>query len=379
MGRIPNYANLGQITLEDIIALIENGVAECSSLDYKSATYKKDQAGNKEWCKDISAMANTEGGCIIIGVEEENNIPKHIIGIDDDPSSIIDGLHSSALGGVIPRISINDRIVLLSNGRHVILMATPRSLHGPHRNTCQDEGRYHRRSGSVSTRMDHNELHIAFSQSEQQLGEIQDTHDAWMKIRHPVDRTSVSLSVFPLPSQLRYEPYKHLGNRLPLCCLPRLMGDLRPVFEGMHCERDGLSALLRRDGSASYRYFGGGMNKHLGCALSGIEILLVVNGLFKQIHELYSYFSWSDPFILCGSIFAPLNTVFHNTFESGEPANGTIPQGKYQLDVIYFENVPDRPIEATASWLHHIWNLAGLPNCQHFNKDGRFITPSSMR
>jgi len=54
-------------TLEELEKLIEDGIEENMNLEYKSAEALKDV---KEISKDVSAMANSDGGIIIYGVKE---------------------------------------------------------------------------------------------------------------------------------------------------------------------------------------------------------------------------------------------------------------------------------------------------------------------
>lgn len=63
--------------LED---LISNEVEENLSLEYKSALAlnKRDQKKTNELSKDVAAFANANGGIIIYGMTEENQLPKQI-------------------------------------------------------------------------------------------------------------------------------------------------------------------------------------------------------------------------------------------------------------------------------------------------------------
>lgn len=72
--------------MADLQKLIADGVAESLTLDYKaSSSLGKDSKQRDELCKDVTAFANSAGGQIVYGVEEDKNLPTKL---DDgaDPS-----------------------------------------------------------------------------------------------------------------------------------------------------------------------------------------------------------------------------------------------------------------------------------------------------
>ncbi|GAB6462150.1 TPA: ATP-binding protein [Bacillus cereus] len=74
---------IDQVTFEDIKNLVDAGVMENRVLDYK-----KDIPNNlgsdykREFCKDIVAFANTEGGTLIYGIEEIGDSQPNIVGVE---------------------------------------------------------------------------------------------------------------------------------------------------------------------------------------------------------------------------------------------------------------------------------------------------------
>lgn len=65
-----------------LLALIANGVQESLTLDYKRSPSLDRSDGNKraELSKDVSAFANSAGGTLIYGVEENGHVPTNIDG-----------------------------------------------------------------------------------------------------------------------------------------------------------------------------------------------------------------------------------------------------------------------------------------------------------
>ena len=67
---------ISELTYEDIEALTSLGEPESIMLDYKK-TISGANRDKAELAKDISAFANSQGGYLIIGVEEREGKPIH--------------------------------------------------------------------------------------------------------------------------------------------------------------------------------------------------------------------------------------------------------------------------------------------------------------
>ena len=63
-------------TKADLENLIAEGITESLTLEYKgSPALAKDSKSRDELCKDVSAFANSAGGQIVYGIEEDKNVP----------------------------------------------------------------------------------------------------------------------------------------------------------------------------------------------------------------------------------------------------------------------------------------------------------------
>src|SRR5260370_7235552 len=56
----------------DLVALISNQVPEAFDLDYKSEMYGPTGGDRRDAATDVAALANTAGGLLILGVEEDD-------------------------------------------------------------------------------------------------------------------------------------------------------------------------------------------------------------------------------------------------------------------------------------------------------------------
>ena len=61
-------------TIEDLQSLIDNEIEESTELEYKSSFAKENPKWKEELAKDVSAMANANGGTIIYGIRQKESI-----------------------------------------------------------------------------------------------------------------------------------------------------------------------------------------------------------------------------------------------------------------------------------------------------------------
>src|SRR5581483_4703390 len=120
-----------QITESDVNRLVLNGVMEGRRLDYKEQL-KVDTGDEKNnFLADIAAMANTLGGDILYGIEEQRDtngkptgMPQAVVGVDLpnwDPLRL--QLQQLIRDGIAPRIQgIELGAVPLPSGRSVVII-----------------------------------------------------------------------------------------------------------------------------------------------------------------------------------------------------------------------------------------------------------------
>ena len=80
-------SDIRQISEANLLALF--GASETENLDFKRETYGHNREGHREVCKDVSALANTKGGDLLIGVDEDDaSAAAEVVGIDDAQEEI---------------------------------------------------------------------------------------------------------------------------------------------------------------------------------------------------------------------------------------------------------------------------------------------------
>ena len=97
---------ISEIASQELIGLIGNQ-EENLWIDFKQQDYHKDSTDpdkhQREICKDVTAMANAEGGYIFIGIREENKIAQDFFHVDN-AARIAQSINAICLQYIDPRI-----------------------------------------------------------------------------------------------------------------------------------------------------------------------------------------------------------------------------------------------------------------------------------
>ena len=140
----------------DILDLVEvRRVREYVGLDYKQETYPHNHSGKVDLLTDITAMANSRGGFIIIGVKENDNAPdgtpESLLGIENGDGEVgfIQSICTSCIDEPISFLKIRD--LKLDNGRDRIIIQIPDSPRKPHMVSHERHRSFHVRHGRSNT------------------------------------------------------------------------------------------------------------------------------------------------------------------------------------------------------------------------------------
>lgn len=143
-------------TLQDLKNMIKNQIQENIHLDYKRSSAL---SSNREIAKDVSAFANSDGGCIIYGIEEDKHLPTRIdSGVDHDKYTRewLENVVTSNISPRIEGIKISQVQSPDNPNNSIYIVDIPRSSRGPH----QDRGnhRYYKRFNFKSQPMEDYEI-----------------------------------------------------------------------------------------------------------------------------------------------------------------------------------------------------------------------------
>lgn len=167
---------LHQITYDDIDQFVNEQWPEGKTVDYKRDLYGGKDDDKKELLKDVSSFANTQGGDILIGVDEDKGLPTAIPGaavadLDKEKLRLAEVIRR----GLEPRIEFDIHGVQTPSRTAVIVIRVRESLLFPHRVVFQGKfGEFWARSSSGKYSMDTDELRRAFTLSEAVYGQIRE-------------------------------------------------------------------------------------------------------------------------------------------------------------------------------------------------------------
>lgn len=151
----------------DLLELIAGQVPEGIRLDYKAKTYGGKDDDKKELLKDVTALANTHGGHLILGIEEEDANAKSIVSATDGSiDAELQRLEQIIRSSTEPSlVNFRTKAIPLSSGGSAILIRIPQSWTPPHRVTFRNWNRYFRRNSTGVHEASMEELRIMFTQS----------------------------------------------------------------------------------------------------------------------------------------------------------------------------------------------------------------------
>jgi hypothetical protein len=160
MSQVLDAINLDEIEEQQLNSLVSLRIKESPNLEYKSELNIASDTEKRELCKDLSALANSQGGYILFGIKEANGDPSSIDGIQYD-DTIGTRLRQVITTGISPRMQkIRDKLVLLENGNKVLILKIEPD--GYLHQVKYGDNRYHRREGTITITMESADVETFF-------------------------------------------------------------------------------------------------------------------------------------------------------------------------------------------------------------------------
>ncbi len=173
-------ADFESINESDLSELVNAQVPEGAGIEYKKQLYGNSDSDKKELLKDISALANTNGGHLVIGIEEKDGVASSIASISDtNPDSEILRMEQVVRSGIEPPIiGVKMRAVNLADGGYTIVCRIPKSWIGPHRVVAKGHNRFYLRNSAGVFEPGIDELRSMFTQTASTLEQAKAFRDS---------------------------------------------------------------------------------------------------------------------------------------------------------------------------------------------------------
>jgi hypothetical protein len=169
----------------DILSLIDDGVPESKTLDYKEMLPDKTQDAKQEFLADVSSFANASGGYLIFGMVEERDEndkktgrPKEVRPIQGfTPDEVVLFMSQLLRDGIFPRLPIPIEPRAISgwgkdgNG-FVIVLHIRKSFISPHMVKLRKSQRFYSRTSSGKYLLDIQEIRAAFLATDSQVERV---------------------------------------------------------------------------------------------------------------------------------------------------------------------------------------------------------------
>ncbi len=238
-------AEIQSITADHIRALVNNGVREGRTIEYKQDLPGNADKDKKEFLADVSSFANAGGGDLIFGVTATNGVATGATGLQGaDLDKEMLRLDSMLRDAIAPRIlGIRMQPIEGLDYGPGLVLRTRRSWSGPHMVTFGGSSRFFARSSAGKFQMDVDELRSAFALA----GDLPQRIRSWRDER--LSRVLANETPIPLhdPSLLvlHLVPIQSLssGPTLAVLDLVSKSGQLGPIGVGGGNRRINLDGL----------------------------------------------------------------------------------------------------------------------------------------
>lgn len=150
---------------------------ESQTLEFKATMPGNDEAKRDEFRKDVTAMANADGGDLIFGISTRADRANAVFGHSEVPDAAQRRLQQILDSRVEPVIrGIQYFNCPAEDGKHVLVMRIPSSFHGPHRIGSAAAHRFVFRDNTKASDMSYDHLRNAFGQATVLRKKAEDLH-----------------------------------------------------------------------------------------------------------------------------------------------------------------------------------------------------------
>ncbi len=379
--------HIRDITADDLQALIDNGVAESQTLEYKLKLPGNSDGEKKEFLADVSSLANTLGGVVVYGVAEEDGVPKSVEGVsiaDLDAEKL--RLENILRDGLAPRLFSVELRGLDCNEKTVLVLGVNRSLLAPHIVWFQRDGKFHRRNSVGKYQMDVHEIRQAFLEAESYVERARTFRNKRVRFLRSLISPSMPsaylLHIIPLGTAKNSVDFSEKQEFLRTYKNPvRHNGwTSRPNLDGFlvyHYVTPDFKSHIQylRDGSVEVFYSpfvdSNADDKH---SIRGILFeKITVKYVDAMLKLLNSSFNIEPPVAILCTILGTENVSINASSNFFDPSVNQIDRRDLYLPEIIVDNLVVESVPTLLRPMFDIfWQSAGWPRSPMFDKDGNW-------
>lgn len=359
---IPSFENLDQVTLEDIQSLVDCGYLEDERIDFKGNSLY--EHAPDDWLKDISALSNTHGGCIILGISETDRRATGVIGVSGGNfDNRLLRLKTKAEAQLRPRIVYRERRIPIDADKSVVILATNKSRHGPHMDWISKK--FWKRNAGGNEIMDCDELrsHFLYSISAEDIArnehldhvDIYSAHANELIFNISIKPSGLAGEVFdPTDSDTNRVLMNHGSNYID-------ENNSRIAFDGWHLHGVGSSSRFSvlRTGDLHARIIWIDNVRGVGNKIQYESLPYNLQRWLTSARTIYMELNIAGPY----SANLTIDGCKGRKLSIDSPGIETIDRDRLSMPSICFEDTECDWFLKAIIWLHRLWNASGLKFC----------------
>lgn len=380
---------LNEIDIHDLERLKNNKVPEGLTIEYKSQLPTNSDSDRKEFLADISSFANSNGGDLIYGINENERIPEKFEGVEiKNIDEEIRKYENMIRDGIEPRINVLTQPIMLKNNKHILIFRIIKAWNGPHRVIFKGHDKFYSRNSAGKYPLDTNELRTAFNL----------TQTLYNRVEHfkneRISRISLGETFVPLHNNqkivLHLIPLESFSPGFSINLTPVIKRQVLPYSIGVdHGDiRINLEGVLFYSGtrtpkSSSYtQIYRNGIFEAVSCSIgseNGDKKYLCTMAYEKKILDYFTLLiSLCKKFELNTPFFVFLTLMGIKGYEIG--AKFPMEQNDYfkidrdilEIPGAIMNNYADNPGSILRPMFDLVWNACGYERSNNFDDKGNW-------